>query len=282
MAHSLSSRGCWTCALCRACTFGSNPPGTNSAPCTTHPTHPPTPLSLPRSCIPKNCPGADWRVLEEIVKADPSREKFKVGPTLHAWRVVSGLWVLAPTSPRHARGWPAQQRLMACRSASFSLLTLSPTPTAHPPAPSTPQGQPLVPWCLPNTADRHNGWRGLFGRLDWQGHFPTSTTDPQPMGKVSGWMGAGWMGSLHGRARTELGADRRRRERRLRLVAGPHPLPSPPAAPPLTNHCPPTPAFCPAGGPGVPPGAGPHRVGARVRPRPGACTCGAVLVGWAL
>lgn len=46
------------------------------------------------------------------------------------------------------------------------------------------QGQPLVPWCLPNTADRHNGWRGLFGRLDLAGHFPTSTTDPQPMGKV--------------------------------------------------------------------------------------------------
>ncbi len=46
------------------------------------------------------------------------------------------------------------------------------------------QGQPLVPWCLPNTADRHNGWRGLFGRLDFAGHFPTSTTDPQPMGKV--------------------------------------------------------------------------------------------------
>lgn len=51
-------------------------------------------------------------------------------------------------------------------------------------SPSPSQGQPLVPWCLPNTADRHNGWRGLFGRLDWQGHFPTSTTDPQPMGKV--------------------------------------------------------------------------------------------------
>ena len=46
------------------------------------------------------------------------------------------------------------------------------------------QGQLLVPWCLPNTADRHNGWRGLFGRLDWRGHFPTSVTDPQPMGKV--------------------------------------------------------------------------------------------------
>ena len=46
------------------------------------------------------------------------------------------------------------------------------------------QGQALVPWCLPNTADRHNGWRGLFGRLNWRGHFPTSVTDPQPMGKV--------------------------------------------------------------------------------------------------
>ena len=34
----------------------------------------------------------------------------------------------------------------------------------------------IVPWCLPHTADRHNGWRGLFGRLDWFGHFPTSVT----------------------------------------------------------------------------------------------------------
>uniref|UniRef100_A0A383WCP9 Cytosine-specific methyltransferase n=1 Tax=Tetradesmus obliquus TaxID=3088 RepID=A0A383WCP9_TETOB len=80
-------------------------------------------LNLERCrCIPKDTPGADWRTLLEIVKNDPSREKFN--------------------------------------------------------------GQPLVPWCLPNTADRHNGWRGLFGRLDLAGHFPTSTTDPQPMGKV--------------------------------------------------------------------------------------------------
>ncbi|KAK1564400.1 hypothetical protein Q3G72_002431 [Acer saccharum] len=26
--------------------------------------------------------------------------------------------------------------------------------------------------------------KGLFGRLDWEGNFPTSITDPQPMGKV--------------------------------------------------------------------------------------------------
>ncbi|CAM8988592.1 unnamed protein product [Rhodiola kirilowii] len=42
----------------------------------------------------------------------------------------------------------------------------------------------LIPWCLPNTAKRHNQWKGLFGRLDWEGNFPTSVTDPQPMGKV--------------------------------------------------------------------------------------------------
>ncbi|GAX75038.1 hypothetical protein CEUSTIGMA_g2482.t1 [Chlamydomonas eustigma] len=80
-------------------------------------------LNLERcKCIPKGQPGADWRVLQEIVKEHPEKAEFK--------------------------------------------------------------GQPLVPWCLPNTADRHNGWRGLFGRLDPSGHFPTSTTDPQPMGKV--------------------------------------------------------------------------------------------------
>ncbi|EPS62932.1 cytosine-specific methyltransferase, partial [Genlisea aurea] len=49
---------------------------------------------------------------------------------------------------------------------------------------STGQVVDLIPWCLPNTAERHNQWKGLFGRLDWEGNFPTSITDPQPMGKV--------------------------------------------------------------------------------------------------
>ena len=49
---------------------------------------------------------------------------------------------------------------------------------------STGQMADLIPWCLPNTAKRHNQWKGLFGRLDWEGNFPTSVTDPQPMGKV--------------------------------------------------------------------------------------------------
>lgn len=49
---------------------------------------------------------------------------------------------------------------------------------------STGQIVDLVPWCLPYTADWHNQWKGLFGRLDWEGNFPTSIIDPQPMGKV--------------------------------------------------------------------------------------------------
>ncbi|KAH7279981.1 hypothetical protein KP509_37G046300 [Ceratopteris richardii] len=49
---------------------------------------------------------------------------------------------------------------------------------------STGQLVDLIPWCLPNTAERHNQWKGLYGRLDWEGNFPTSVTDPQPMGKV--------------------------------------------------------------------------------------------------
>lgn len=42
----------------------------------------------------------------------------------------------------------------------------------------------LVPCCLPNTAKRNNHWKGLYGRLDWNGNFLTCVTDPQPMGKV--------------------------------------------------------------------------------------------------
>uniref|UniRef100_A0A8I6XUG3 DNA (cytosine-5-)-methyltransferase n=1 Tax=Hordeum vulgare subsp. vulgare TaxID=112509 RepID=A0A8I6XUG3_HORVV len=49
---------------------------------------------------------------------------------------------------------------------------------------STGQTLELIPWCLPNTAKRNNQWKGLYGRLDWEGNFPTSVTDPQPMCKV--------------------------------------------------------------------------------------------------
>ncbi|KAJ1823141.1 hypothetical protein LPJ60_001754 [Coemansia sp. RSA 2675] len=44
----------------------------------------------------------------------------------------------------------------------------------------------LQPWCLTakeSAASRHNGWKGLFGRLDPNGYFGTALTELQPMGK---------------------------------------------------------------------------------------------------
>ena len=41
----------------------------------------------------------------------------------------------------------------------------------------------LIPWCLPHTGNRHNHWAGLYGRLDWDGFFSTTVTNPEPMGK---------------------------------------------------------------------------------------------------
>lgn len=49
---------------------------------------------------------------------------------------------------------------------------------------SSGQTVDLIPWCLSDTARRHNQWKGLFGRLDLDGNFPIFVTDPQPMGKV--------------------------------------------------------------------------------------------------
>ncbi|XP_010435242.1 PREDICTED: DNA (cytosine-5)-methyltransferase 4-like [Camelina sativa] len=42
----------------------------------------------------------------------------------------------------------------------------------------------LIPYGISNKADEHNGFKGLYGRLTWEGNLPTSITDPQPMGFV--------------------------------------------------------------------------------------------------
>ena len=177
-------------------------------------------LNLERCrCIPKEVPGADWRCLEQLVAQDPSRELYKVcsHPALRGHELLEsccsntctwqnecdllkylsadGICVerkhassrigMAIYSAHCHNGMPdtaeACTNLPLCKLAYVAhirqeLLLVSMN--------NIMQGQALVPWCLPNTAERHNGWRGLFGRLDLNGHFPTSTTDPQPMGKV--------------------------------------------------------------------------------------------------
>lgn len=39
----------------------------------------------------------------------------------------------------------------------------------------------LIPWCLAHTADKHNHWAGLYGRLIWKGFFPTIVTSTNPI-----------------------------------------------------------------------------------------------------
>ncbi|XP_056678753.1 DNA (cytosine-5)-methyltransferase 1-like [Monodelphis domestica] len=48
--------------------------------------------------------------------------------------------------------------------------------------PADKQFNTLIPWCLPHTGNRHNHWAGLYGRLEWDGFFSTTVTDPEPMG----------------------------------------------------------------------------------------------------
>ena len=40
---------------------------------------------------------------------------------------------------------------------------------------------------LPHTANRHNNWARLYGRVEWDGFFSTTITNPEPMGK-QGWV----------------------------------------------------------------------------------------------
>ncbi|KAG9430318.1 DNA methyltransferase 1a [Apis mellifera carnica] len=49
--------------------------------------------------------------------------------------------------------------------------------------PTDRQFNTLIPWCLPHTGNRHNHWAGLYGRLEWNGYFSTTITNPEPMGK---------------------------------------------------------------------------------------------------
>lgn len=68
-------------------------------------------LNLERCrCIPKNVPGADWRVLQEIVAADPSRTNFKVNKIYLALvcgplTKCSAEYLLCMTCHIRARAW---------------------------------------------------------------------------------------------------------------------------------------------------------------------------------
>ena len=51
---------------------------------------------------------------------------------------------------------------------------------------SNPENQDdtLIPWWMPHTGNTNNNYSGVYGRLAWDGFFPTTTTDPEPSRKA--------------------------------------------------------------------------------------------------
>uniref|UniRef100_A0A8B9THY0 DNA (cytosine-5)-methyltransferase n=1 Tax=Anas platyrhynchos TaxID=8839 RepID=A0A8B9THY0_ANAPL len=69
------------------------------------------------------------------------------------------------------------------RSSSGALRGVCSCAEGKPCDPADRQFNTLIPWCLPHTGNRHNHWAGLYGRLEWDGFFSTTVTNPEPMGK---------------------------------------------------------------------------------------------------
>lgn len=103
-------------------------------------------------------PGSDWRDLPnlELRLSDGTKAK-KLIYTHH--------------DKRNGRGSNGQNRGVCSCATGKSC------------DPMDRQFNTLVPWCLPHTGNRHNHWAGLYGRLDWDGFFSTTVTNPEPMGK---------------------------------------------------------------------------------------------------
>uniref|UniRef100_A0A663DQ14 DNA (cytosine-5)-methyltransferase n=1 Tax=Aquila chrysaetos chrysaetos TaxID=223781 RepID=A0A663DQ14_AQUCH len=101
-------------------------------------------------------PGSDWRDLPNIeVRLSDGTTTRKLRYTHH-----------------EKKKWPQQ-----LRGAAGGLLLCKPCD------PADRQFNTLIPWCLPHTGNRHNHWAGLYGRLEWDGFFSTTVTNPEPMGK---------------------------------------------------------------------------------------------------
>ncbi|XP_046965733.1 DNA (cytosine-5)-methyltransferase 1-like isoform X2 [Vanessa cardui] len=103
-------------------------------------------------------PGSDWRDLPNISVTLSDGTKCKVLQYRHEDK----------KNGRSAGG--ALRGVCACAGGA-------------PCSPADKQENTLIPWCLPHTANRHNNWAGLYGRICWDGYFSTTVTDPEPMGK---------------------------------------------------------------------------------------------------
>ncbi|XP_051011932.1 LOW QUALITY PROTEIN: DNA (cytosine-5)-methyltransferase 1 [Acomys russatus] len=104
-------------------------------------------------------PGSDWRDLPNIeVRLSDGTLTKKLRYTFHDRK-----------NGRSSTG--AMRGVCSCVEAG------------QPCDPTARQFNTLIPWCLPHTGNRHNHWAGLYGRLEWDGFFSTTVTNPEPMGK---------------------------------------------------------------------------------------------------
>ncbi|XP_052741577.1 DNA (cytosine-5)-methyltransferase 1 [Bicyclus anynana] len=103
-------------------------------------------------------PGSDWRDLPNISVTLSDGTKSKV------------LQYRYDDKKNGRSGGGAMRGVCACAAGGAC-------------SPADKQENTLIPWCLPHTANRHNNWAGLYGRVSWDGYFSTTVTDPEPMGK---------------------------------------------------------------------------------------------------
>uniref|UniRef100_A0A8C5LD39 DNA (cytosine-5)-methyltransferase n=1 Tax=Jaculus jaculus TaxID=51337 RepID=A0A8C5LD39_JACJA len=124
-----------------------------------HPQGPYLPLVAARMRHIPLAPGSDWRDLPNIeVRLTDGTLAKKLRYTYHDKK-----------NGRSSSG--ALRGVCSCVEAGKAC-----DPTAR-------QFNTLIPWCLPHTGNRHNHWAGLYGRLEWDGFFSTTVTNPEPMGK---------------------------------------------------------------------------------------------------
>ncbi|KAI1302397.1 DNA (cytosine-5)-methyltransferase 1 [Halotydeus destructor] len=105
--------------------------------------------------IPKR-PGADWRDLPNVEVVLPSGEMLKK---------------LIYSHPDNRLIETAAMRgVCSCASGNEC-------------CPKARQERTLIPWCLVHTANKNYHWSGLYGRLNWDGYFATTVTNPEPISK---------------------------------------------------------------------------------------------------
>uniref|UniRef100_A0A8C7WDJ1 DNA (cytosine-5)-methyltransferase n=1 Tax=Oncorhynchus mykiss TaxID=8022 RepID=A0A8C7WDJ1_ONCMY len=132
-------------------------------------------------------PEADQR---HAVPAHPQRPHLQAARMRHIPLAPGSDWRDLPNIEVRLRDGTSSKKLRYThpdkkngRSSSGALRGVCTCSGGVPCDPADRQFNTLIPWCLPHTGNRHNHWAGLYGRLEWDGFFSTTVTNPEPMGK---------------------------------------------------------------------------------------------------